>query len=115
MMLVKGLSMFPAARLMDMHVCAACAGAPMPIVAPGQPNVLIGGMPAARQTDMCACVASPISPVPVPDPIAMGSPVVLIGGLPAAYVSAPTMKGGVIIPPGCPTVIIGLTPRPVTP
>ena len=48
----------PAARLTDMHVC------PMitvlvphvggPILAPGCPTVLIGGLPAARMGDMTA-------------------------------------------------------------
>jgi len=85
-------------------------GAPLPITGIGAPTVLIGGLPAARQTDFCACIA----PVPVPvDPIILGSPVVIISGLPAAYMTAPTAKGGVILPPCCPTVLIGLTPKPV--
>ena len=85
-------------------------GAPLPITGIGAPTVLIGGLPAARQTDFCACIA----PVPVPvDPIILGSPVVIISGLPAAYMTAPTAKGGMILPPCCPTVLIGLTPKPV--
>jgi uncharacterized Zn-binding protein involved in type VI secretion len=92
----------PAARLTDMHVC------PMvtvlvphvggPILAPGAPTVLIGGMPAARATDMCVCVGPP-------DMIAMGSTTVLIGGMPAARMGDPTAHGGVIVL-GCPTVLI---------
>ncbi len=92
----------PAARLTDMHVC------PMvtvlvphvggPILSPGAPTVLIGGMPAARATDMCVCVGPP-------DVIAMGSTTVLIGGLPAARMGDPTAHGGVIVL-GCPTVLI---------
>jgi uncharacterized Zn-binding protein involved in type VI secretion len=69
-----------------------------PILAPGAPTVLIGGMPAARATDMCVCVGPP-------DVIAMGSTTVLIGGLPAARMGDPTAHGGVIVL-GCPTVLI---------
>lgn len=89
-------------------------GATLPVTGITAPTVLIGGLPAARQTDFCACVA----PIPVPvDPIILGSPVVLIMGLPATFVGAPTAKGGVILPPGCPTVLIGFAgvPTPVLP
>lgn len=95
----------PAARVGDMHTCPMCMGAPMPVLPPGQINVLIGGQPAARMTDLCACVA----PIPTPvDPIIMGSFTVLIGKLPAARMADPTAKGGVLLPPCCPTVLIGL-------
>jgi uncharacterized Zn-binding protein involved in type VI secretion len=93
----------PAARLTDMHVC------PMvtvlvphvggPIVAPGCPTVLIGGLPAARVSDMVVCVGPP-------DVIALGSFTVLIGGMPAARMGDLTAHGGSIIL-GCPTVLIG--------
>lgn len=92
-----------AARVGDMHVC------PMitvlvphvggPILPPGTPTVLIGGMPAACVGDMCTCVGPP-------DTIAMGSATVLIGGKPAARMGDPTTHGGNIIL-GCPTVMIG--------
>ena len=84
----------PAARLTDMHVC------PMitvlvphvggPILGPGCPTVLIGGLPAARMGDMALCVGPP-------DLIAMGSPIVLINGQPAARMMDPTVHGGVIM------------------
>lgn len=64
-----------AARVGDMHVC------PMvtvlvphvggPILPPGTPTVLIGGMPAACLGDMCTCVGSP-------DTIILGSATVMI-------------------------------------
>ena len=98
---------FPAARLMDMHMCPMVTpGLPPiphvggPISGPGCPTVLIGGQPAARQGDMCVCVGPPST-------IVMGSPTVLIGGQPAARVMDPTAHGGMITGPGCPTVIIG--------
>jgi uncharacterized Zn-binding protein involved in type VI secretion len=69
-----------------------------PILPPGAPTVLIGGMPAARVGDMCVCVGPP-------DVIAMGSTTVLIGGMPAARLGDPTAHGGAIIL-GCPTVLI---------
>ena len=53
--------MQPAARLTDMHVCPMVTpGVPPiphvggPIVSPGAPTVLIGGLPAARMGDSCA-------------------------------------------------------------
>jgi uncharacterized Zn-binding protein involved in type VI secretion len=43
-----------------------------PILPPGSPTVLIGGLPAARATDQATCTGPP-------DIIAMGCPTVLIG------------------------------------
>ena len=95
--------MQPAARITDMHVCPMWTGLVPhvggPILPPGCPMVLIGGLPAARMTDLCTCVGPP-------DMIAMGSPMVLIGGLPAARMGDMTAHGGVITV-GCPTVLIG--------
>lgn len=92
----------PAARLTDMHVCPMVTGIVPhvggPVVAPGAPTVLIGGLPAARVSDMCVCVGPP-------DVIAMGSTTVLISGMPAARMGDMTAHGGVIVL-GCPTVLI---------
>ena len=95
--------MKPAARLTDMHVC------PMvtvlvphvggPIVSPGGPMVIIGGLPSATVGSMCVCVGPP-------DSIIMGSMTVLISGKPAARMGDPTAHGGMIVM-GCPTVLIG--------
>jgi uncharacterized Zn-binding protein involved in type VI secretion len=97
-----GKIMPPAARLTDMHVCPMVTGIVPhvggPIVAPGAPTVLIGGLPAARVSDMCVCVGPP-------DTIILGSFTVLIGGLPAARMGDMTAHGGVIVM-GYPTVII---------
>jgi uncharacterized Zn-binding protein involved in type VI secretion len=93
----------PAARVGDMHVCPMVTGVVPhvggPILPPGCPTVLIGGMPAARATDMATCVGPP-------DVIAMGCPTVLIGGMPAARLGDPCAHGGTIVL-GCPTVLIG--------
>jgi uncharacterized Zn-binding protein involved in type VI secretion len=109
----------PAARLTDMHTCPMITpGLPPiphvggPIVGPGTPTVLIGGMPAAVMGDMCTCVGPP-------DSIIMGSTGVLIGGKPAARMGDPTVHGGMIAV-GCPTVLIGeispgSPPNPVVP
>ena len=58
----------PAARASDMHVCPMVTPAVPPIphvggpvMLPGCPTVLIGGMPAARVGDMCVCVGPPLS------------------------------------------------------
>jgi len=94
--------MQPAARITDMHVCPMWTGLVPhvggPILPPGCPMVLIGGLPAARMTDLCTCVGPP-------DMIAMGSPMVLIGGLPAARMGDMTAHGGVIVM-GCFQVMI---------
>ena len=71
----------PAARIGDMHTCPMLTG-PVPhvggpILPPGYPKMLIGGMPAARMGDMATCVGPP-------DVIALGCPKFLIGGQPAA-------------------------------
>lgn len=93
----------PAARVTDMHTCPMFDGPKPhvggPILPPGSPNVLIGGMPAARVGDMATCVGPP-------DVIAKGSATVLIGGMPAARMGDLTAHGGTIVA-GFPTVMIG--------
>ncbi len=97
----------PAARVSDMHTCPMVTpGVPPvphvggPILPPGCPTVLIGGLPAARVFDMATCVGPPDTIAPP------GSPTVLIGGMPAARMGDMTMHGGVIAV-GLPTVLIG--------
>ncbi len=89
-----------------MHVCPMVTpGLPPiphvggPILPPGAPTVLIGGMPAACAGDMCVCVGPP-------DSIVLGSTTVLIGGKPAARMGDITAHGGSITV-GFPTVLIG--------
>lgn len=93
----------PAARVGDPHVCPMVTGVVPhvggPILPPGCPTVMIGGLPAARMTDMLTCVGPP-------DVIIKGSMTVLIGGLPAARLGDNTAHGGTIIF-GFPTVMIG--------
>ncbi len=103
----------PAARIGDMHVCPMVTpGTPPiphvggPLIGPGCPTVLIGGMPAAVLGDMCVCTGPP-------DTIAMGSSGVMIGGKPAARVGDQCAHGGTITI-GCSTVLIGET-MPVAP
>lgn len=93
----------PAARASDMHVCPMFTG-PVPhvggpILPPGCPTVLIGGLPAARMGDMATCVGPP-------DSIIKGSATVLIGGMPAARMGDSCAHGGTIVL-GCFTVMIG--------
>lgn len=96
----------PAARITDMHVCPMLTpGLPPiphvggPIIGPGVPTVLIGGMPAAVMGDSCTCVGPP-------DSIILGSLTVLISGKPAARMGDSTAHGGSIVL-GLPTVLIG--------
>lgn len=96
----------PAARVGDMHVCPMQTPAVVPIphvggpiMGPGVPTVLIGGMPASVVGDMALCIGPP-------DSIAMGSSTVMIGGKPAARMGDSSTHGGVIML-GYPTVMIG--------
>lgn len=93
----------PAARVGDMHTCPMSDGPKPhiggPILPPGMPTVLIGGLPAARVGDLATCASAP-------DSIAFGSLTVLIGGKPAARQGDMTVHGGVITV-GFPTVLIG--------
>jgi uncharacterized Zn-binding protein involved in type VI secretion len=89
-----------------MHICPMVTPAVVPvphvggpIMGPGCPTVLIGGMPAAVVGDICTCVGPP-------DSIAMGSTSVLFGGRPAARMGDLTVHGGSILV-GDPTVLIG--------
>ncbi|GGY13844.1 PAAR domain-containing protein [Paludibacterium paludis] len=96
----------PAARLTDMHTCPMqTPGLPPiphvggPVVGPGVPTVLIGGLPAAVIGDNAVCVGDP-------DIIVKGSSTVMIGSRPAARVGDSTAHGGVIVM-GQPNVMIG--------
>ena len=96
----------PAARITDMHVCPMVTpGVPPiphvggPIVGPGAPTVLIGGLPAAKVGDMATCVGPP-------DTIVKGSATVLVTGVPAARMGDSCAHGGTIAI-GLPTVLIG--------
>ncbi|MCW3092355.1 MAG: type secretion protein [Ferruginibacter sp.] len=95
----------PAARILDMHVCPQITvlvpHVGGPIMGPGCPTVLIGGLPAAVMGDICTCVGPP-------DMIALGSAGVMIGGKPAARMGDMTAHGGAIVL-GCFTVLIGET------
>ncbi len=89
---------------------------PIPIIK-GQPNVLIGNMPAARVTDTTLICSLPGCIPGGPGMISKGSATVLIGNLPAARINDLTLHPacvapipspvGKILPPGCPTVMIG--------
>jgi uncharacterized Zn-binding protein involved in type VI secretion len=93
----------PAARVSDMHTCPMVTGVVPhvggPILPPGAPTVLIGGLPAARVGDMCTCVGPPDVIIPP------GSMKVMIGGMPAARMGDMTAHGGVIVL-GFPKVMI---------
>jgi uncharacterized Zn-binding protein involved in type VI secretion len=86
-----------------MHTCPMVTGTVPhvggPVLPPGEPTVLIGGMPAARVGDMATCSGPP-------DSVVTGSGTVLIGGMPAARMGDLTAHGGSIVA-GCPTVLIG--------
>lgn len=96
----------PAARLTDMHVCPMQSPAvpPIPhvggpILGPGCPTVLIGGMPASVMGDSCTCIGTP-------DSLVMGSATVLFGSKPAIRMGDSSSHGGTVVA-GMPTVLIG--------
>ena len=96
--------MASAARINDMHICPMVNPGPVPhvggpIIGPGVPTVLIGGVPAAVVGDLLVCTGPP-------DSIVQGSVTVLIGGKPAARQGDMTAHGGIIVL-GLPTVQIG--------
>ncbi|MCP3959021.1 MAG: hypothetical protein GY719_14310 [bacterium] len=124
----------PAARMGDMvkqdapHCHAPihpAAPTPTPVAHPalplaiikGAPTVMIGGSPAARVTDTTAPCMLPGCVPAGPGMIAKGSATVMICGLPAARVNDLTAHSscvapipgpvGKVLPPGCPTVMIG--------
>lgn len=87
-----------------MHTCPMQNPGPSPhvggpIMPPGTPTVMIGGMPAATVGNMCTCSGPP-------DSIVLGSQTVFIGGKPAARMGDTTAHGGQITA-GCTTVLIG--------
>ncbi|MGH7083888.1 MAG: PAAR domain-containing protein [Acetobacteraceae bacterium] len=93
----------PAAFVGCLHTCPMTTG-PVPhvggpILPPGVPTVLIGGMPAAVAGGLCTCVGPP-------DAILPAAPTVLLGGMPAARMGDSTAHGGVIVL-GYPMVLIG--------
>ena len=124
----------PAARLGDMMKqdaphCHAPIHPPAPTPTPvphpalplaiikGEPTVMIGKMPAARVTDISAPCTLPTCVPNGPGMIALGAMTVLIGKLPAARMNDMTAHSGCVapipspvgkvIPPCCPTVLIG--------
>ena len=91
---------------------------PLPLaIIKGEPTVLIGGMDAARVTDTSDPCMLPGCVPAGPGMIAMGSATVFIGGMSAARVGDMTSHTscvapipsptGKVLPPGCPTVMIG--------
>lgn len=100
--------MMPCARLGDMHLCPMVTpGLPPiphvggPVMPPCVPTVLVGGMPAAPIGNMATCIGPP-------DVLAKGSMTVLVGSRPCVRVLMdPTAHGGMVAPPGCPTVLVG--------
>lgn len=124
----------PAARmgdnvLQDNPHCHATIHPPAPVPTPsahpaiplaiitGAPTVLIGNQPAARVTDTTVICTLPACVPGGPGIVVKGSATVLIQGLPAARVGDLTSHPvcvapipgpvGKILPPGCPTVLIG--------
>lgn len=92
-------------------------GLPLMIIPPGVPTVLIGNLPAATMSDKTMPCMLPGCVPAGPGVIISGAPTVLINNKPAARVNDSTLHAscvapipgpkGMIMPPGCPTVLIG--------
>lgn len=92
-------------------------GLPLALIPPGAPTVLIASMPAARMTDQTLPCILPGCVPAGPGMIIIGSVTVLVSSLPAARMGDQTLHAscvapipspmGQIMPPCCPTVIIG--------
>lgn len=92
-------------------------GLPLPIMPPGALTVLIGGLPAARMMDMTSPCMLPGCVPAGPGIIMKASMTVMVGGMPAARMNDTTLHStciapipsptGTILPPCCPTVMIG--------
>ncbi len=96
-------SMFPASRLGDETVTKDT------IIAPGMPNVLIGGQPAS-------CLGDAVVGQFIVGVVVTGCFTVLVGGRPLTrttsqvagiLVNAPPTPGTTIVRPGCFTVLVG--------
>jgi uncharacterized Zn-binding protein involved in type VI secretion len=70
-----------------------------PVVGPGVPTVLIGGLAAAVMGDVAVCVGPT-------DTLLKASATVIIGGRPAVRVGDTTAHGGLVVV-GLPTVLVG--------
>tara|TARA_R110002049_G_scaffold10127_3_gene50390 strand:- start:96653 stop:96952 length:300 start_codon:yes stop_codon:yes gene_type:complete len=95
----------PCARITDIHICALFTGLVPhvggPILPPGVPTVLVGALPAAPMGNMATCVGPP-------DTLVKGSATVLVGSRPCVRLFIdPTAHGGIVMAPGCPTVLVG--------
>lgn len=93
-----------AARVTDAHICPRVDPGPKPhvggpVLGPGVPSVIVGGMPQAVVGDKCFCIGPP-------DKITKGSKSVIIDGKPAARMGDGTAHGGKITS-GCGSVVIG--------
>ena len=124
----------PAARLTDLVLqdnphCHAPIHPPAPVPPPvphppiplmivkSAVRTLVGGLLAARVTDITQPCILPACVPAGPGMISLGSATVLIENLPAARVGDMTVHSscvapipgptGKVIPPGCPTVLIG--------
>ncbi len=124
----------PAARMSDLVLqdaphCHApihpAAPVPTPVPHPalplaiikGAPTVMIGNLPAARVTDTTAPCMLPGCVPGGPGMVQIGGFTVLIENMPAARMNDMTLHAscvapipgptGKVLPPGCPTVLIG--------
>jgi uncharacterized Zn-binding protein involved in type VI secretion len=92
-------------------------GLPLTLIPPGAPTVMIGGMPAAVLTGQTMPCMLPGCVPAGPGMIMLASMTVMAAGKGVARINDPTMHSscvapipgpmGKILPPGCPTVMVG--------
>lgn len=69
--------------------------------------MLIGGLPASVLGDLHTCSFPPPAGPHPPSPMTAKAVTVLIGGSPAVTMGDLSGCGASVLPPGCPTVLIG--------
>jgi len=94
-----------ASHILDMHICPMVTGiiphVGGPVVGPGAVTVLAMGLPASNVGSVAVCVGPP-------DSLVKGSATVIVGGTPWVRLAMdPTVHGGIVAGPGCPTIIVG--------
>jgi|TARA_B110000305_G_C19303252_1_gene570205 uncharacterized Zn-binding protein involved in type VI secretion len=97
----------PVAGIASFHMCPMLTpGVPPiphvggPVAAPSCPTALFGKKPAVGMGSTAVCVGPP-------DSVVKGSATVMAGKKPVSRIMDSCAHGGMIMAPGCPTVLIG--------
>ena len=97
----------PVAAITSFHMCPMMIPGPVPIphvggpvMAPSCPTALFGKKPSVGMGSMAVCMGPP-------DTVTKGSGTVMAGKKSVSRIMDSCAHGGMIMAPGCPTVLIG--------